>query len=54
MQGGTYLGIYFPSRWLADGGRTLWAVFSCYGARTCGRYHDKLNVMQATLTLRGR
>ena len=45
---------HLPTRWLADGGRTLWAVFSCYGARSCGRYHDKLNIMQATLTLRGR
>jgi hypothetical protein len=54
IRGGTYLGLSFPSRWLADNGRTLWAVFSCYGARSCGRYHDKLNIMQATLTLRGR
>ena len=30
----------------------VWAVFSCYGRGACGRYHDRLNLMQATLTLR--
>jgi hypothetical protein len=54
IRGGAYLGIELPTRWMTDHGRTLWAVFSCYGRHDCGRYHDRLNIMQATLHLRGR
>jgi hypothetical protein len=56
--GSTYLGTGFPSAWMADGGRTLWAVFSCWsktlkltGVEACGAYNDRYNLMQATLTV---
>ena len=52
IRGGSYLGIELPTRWMSNGGRTVWAIFSCYGRTTCGRYHDRLNLIQATLTLR--
>jgi hypothetical protein len=51
MRGGDYLGVRFPSAWMADGGTTLWAVFSCYGRPACGVYHDRYNLIRATLTL---
>jgi uncharacterized protein DUF4185 len=50
--GSTHLGLSFPIKWMADGGKTLWAVFSCYG-RGCPAYHDKYNLMRATLTTSG-
>jgi hypothetical protein len=53
MTGGDYLGVRFPSRWVSDGGKTLWGVFSCWGGG-CGRYHDRLNLMRATLRTQGR
>jgi hypothetical protein len=54
ITGGEYLGIELPTRWMGDGGRTVWAVFSCYGRGACGRYHDRLNLMRATLRVAGR
>jgi len=54
ITGGEYLGIELPTRWMSDGGRTVWAVFSCYGRGACGRYHDRLNLMRATLRVAGR
>ena len=52
MTGGIFLGMNFPIKWQADGGRTLWATFSCYQRTTpspCGQYHDRFNLMKATL-----
>jgi len=53
IPGGSFLGLHFPSPWMAAGGGTLWGVFSCY-SRTgaCGRYPDRYNLMRATLTVR--
>ena len=43
---------------MADGGRSLWAVFSCWsstkettGVEACGAYNDRYALMRATLTL---
>lgn len=44
---GEFLGLRFPVAWMGANGRSLWAVFSCYGCG--GRYDDKLNIMRATL-----
>jgi hypothetical protein len=52
IRGGSFLGLHFASRWMADGGRTLWGVFSCVGG-ACGRYDDRYNLMRARLTVRG-
>ena len=51
MAGGENLGIGLPTAWMSADGRTLWAVFSCYGLPGCGVYHDRFNLMRATLTL---
>jgi hypothetical protein len=54
MRGGLHWGLDFPIKWQADGGRTLWATFSCHDGRdpgSCGRYHDRFNLMKATLTV---
>ena len=51
MSGGDFLGVRFPTDWMADGGTTLWTVFSCYGRVPCGIYHDRMNLIEATLTL---
>ena len=54
--GGKFLGMNFPIKWQADGGRTLWATFSCYdktGTGLCGPYHDRFNLMKATLRVGG-
>jgi hypothetical protein len=53
VSGGDFLGARLPSRWVQDQGRTLWAVFSCYGSGS-GVFHDKLNLMKATLKVAGR
>ena len=56
MRGGSFLGMHFPIKWQTDGGRTLWAIFSCHNvgvAGACGQYHDRLNMIRATLTLGG-
>lgn len=56
--GSSQLGQRFPSVWMADGGRTLWSVFSCWsrtkkttGVEACGKYNDRYNLMKASLTL---
>jgi hypothetical protein len=51
MSGGDFLGVRFPTDWMADAGTTLWTVFSCYGRMPCGIYHDRMNLIEATLTL---
>jgi len=53
VSGGDFLGARLPSRWVQNQGRTLWAVFSCYGSGS-GVFHDKLNLMKATLKVAGR
>ena len=53
---GHYLGVRFPTKWMTDGGRTLWAVFSCHdagAAGACGQYHDRFNLIKATLRVGG-
>ena len=51
--GRSFLGLHFASAWMADGGRTLWGVFSCWDrGGACGRYDDRYNLMRATLTVR--
>ena len=54
MTGGDYLGVQFPSAWLSADGRTLWAVFSCYGKGGCGRYQDRYNLISGRLRLSSR
>ena len=51
MTGGEFLGLRFPPVWMRDGGRTLWAVFSCYGPGVCGPFHDRFNLIRATLAV---
>ena len=51
VTGGDFLGARFPARWVENGGKTLWAVFSCYGTGS-GPYSDRLNLMKATLRTR--
>ena len=49
---GLYFSIYFPLKWQSADGRTLWATFSCHNstdAGACGQYHDRLNMVRATL-----
>jgi hypothetical protein len=56
MPGGHYLGMSFPIKWQSDGGRTLWAVFSCHNqsrSGACGQFHDRFNLIRATLTVSG-
>jgi hypothetical protein len=54
---GGFQGLRFPSKWVTDGGRTLWGVFSCYNTTNpdaCGKdgkYHDRFNLIRARLTL---
>jgi hypothetical protein len=55
---GEYWSTYFPLKWQSADGTKLWATFTCHNAgdpghRACKRYHDRLNVIQATLTLAG-
>ena len=56
INGGIFLGVSFPSPWMADSGKTLWGVFSCWSHTTksshsdaCGAYDDRYNVLRATL-----
>lgn len=54
IRGGNFLGMHFPIKWQTGDGTTLWAIFSCHNkgvAGACGQYHDRLNLLQATLTL---
>lgn len=56
LRSGRFLGMNFPIRWQTDGGRTLWATFSCYertGSGSCGIYHDQFNLMKVTLQVGG-
>jgi hypothetical protein len=53
MTGGEFLGLRFPPVWMRDGGRTLWAVFSCWGPGVCGPFHDRFNLIRATLAADG-
>ena len=59
--GSSQLGMRLPSVWMADGGRTLWSVFSCWsrtkkttGVEACGKYDDRYNLMKASLTVAAR
>jgi hypothetical protein len=52
MTGGEQLGVSFPGKWTSADGLTMWSVFAAWGSET-GIYHDKLNLMKATLTLVG-
>jgi hypothetical protein len=57
MRGGWYLGMHFPVKWQANGGKTLWTVFSCHDnidPGSCGKYHDRYNLMRARLTVAAR
>lgn len=49
MNGGVFLSMSFPAKWIADSGKTLWAVFSVHGHPEPATYHDKFNLMKATL-----
>ena len=52
MTGGTFFYMNFPLKWQADNGATLWATFSCYSRHSsepCGVYHDRFNLIKATL-----
>ena len=52
MTGGIFYYMNFPLKWQADNGATLWATFSCYSRHSsepCGVYHDRFNLMKATL-----
>ena len=54
MSGGNFFGLHFPIKWQADEGTTLWATFSCYthsSSAPCGPYHDRFNLMKASLTV---
>jgi Domain of unknown function (DUF4185) len=56
ISGGIFLGVSFPSPWMVNGGKTPWAVFSCWshkdkrtGTVPCGAYDDRYNLIRATL-----
>jgi hypothetical protein len=53
--GGEALGYYFPGKWMIEDGLTLWMVFSCHNAQEgegcADEYHDRFNLIKATLTL---
>jgi hypothetical protein len=51
IAGGSFLGLGLPTVWMSADGRSLWGMFTCYGRAACGTYHDRLNIMQATLTV---
>ena len=46
----------FAQKWMSDGGRTLWCVFSVYGAggQTGIQAHDKFNLVKVSLSLKGK
>jgi hypothetical protein len=47
---GSMFSINFPLSW--QSGPTLWATFSCHNggaAGACGKYHDRLGLIRATL-----
>ena len=52
---GEYWSTCFPPEWQSADGTKLWATFSCHNAKSagdiaCRQYHDRLSIMQATLT----
>ena len=50
--GGIFYFLNFPIKWQADNGATLWATYSCYSRSSsapCGPYHDRFNLLKATL-----
>jgi hypothetical protein len=53
---GEALGYYFPGKWMSEDGLRLWMVFSCHnapeGEGCADKYHDRFNLIKATLTLR--
>ena len=53
MTGGQFLGLQFPTEWMAADGRTLWATFSCYSALQCAAFSDRFNLIRVTLTPAG-
>jgi hypothetical protein len=46
----------FPQKWISDDGRTMWCVFSVYGAgaQTGIQAHDQFNVVKVSLTVKGK
>jgi hypothetical protein len=44
----------FPQKWISDDGRTMWCVFSVYGAgaKTGVQAHDRFNVVKVSLTMK--
>ncbi|MGD0536054.1 MAG: endo-1,4-beta-xylanase [Verrucomicrobiota bacterium] len=46
----------FPEKWMSADGRTLWSIFSVYGAgaKRGINAHDRFNLVEATLQLRGQ
>jgi hypothetical protein len=52
--GGEGLTCSFPQKWMSANGRTLWCIFSVYGAgaKQGIAAHDKFNLVRATLKLR--
>jgi hypothetical protein len=56
MRGGWFLGLHFPIKWQSADGKTLWATINCHDNKdrgSCGRYHDRFNLMRATLDVAG-
>jgi hypothetical protein len=56
MRGSWFLGLHFPTKWQSADGRTLWATINCHdnkARRSCGKYHDRFNLMRATLNVAG-
>ena len=53
MTGGQFLGLQFPTAWMAADGGTLWATFSCYSATACPAFSDRFNLIRVTLTPAG-
>ena len=56
MRGGYLLGMHVPIKWQSADGRALQVVFSCHdniAPGSCGEYHDRFNLMKATLTVGG-
>jgi hypothetical protein len=52
--GGQGLTCSFPQKWMSADGRTLWCIFSVYGAgaKQGINAHDKFNLVKTTLTLK--
>jgi hypothetical protein len=56
MCGGWFLGLHFPIKWQSADGRTPWATINCHDNKapgSCGWYHDRFNLMRATLSVAG-